>query len=154
MICLVPFKFRPPLQVKNQHLTALNKRRRLECCTAMLEWLCEAKKQPLGTIHTLGFYFDFFTMKLRCFRRFMVLVQLRRRVGKQTPAPPRRRLLRLFGFLAARAAQPSEHEDLLGVCLVSQVCFSFSQVLAKPRYKCRFQSVPLKDLAIAQLFKD
>ena len=38
-------------QVKHQHWTALNKRRRLEWCTSMLQWLGEAKRPHSRTSH-------------------------------------------------------------------------------------------------------
>ena len=62
----------------------------------------------------------------------------RRCVGKQTPAvpenaAPQRRLVGQVLFPAARAAQPPEHEDLLGSSHVSQLSWhmSFSQPSAR-----------------------
>ena len=44
VICCITFNFPPPLQVKNQHLTVLNKRRCLEWCTSMLDRLGERRR--------------------------------------------------------------------------------------------------------------
>ena len=43
-LCSLTFTYRSPLYVKNQHLTALNKRHHLEWCTSMLQQLGEAKR--------------------------------------------------------------------------------------------------------------
>ena len=69
------------------------------------------------------------------FRHFTAVVPLRRRVGQadarcSRSAAPRRRLVRRVVFFqlqgAARAAQPSEHEDLLGnrFCLILAVAMT------------------------------
>ena len=44
-------------QVKNQHLSALNKRRRLVWCTSMLQRRGEAKRLDSGTPHVQGSHF-------------------------------------------------------------------------------------------------
>ena len=48
MVLCIFSTYRPPLYVKNQHLTALNKRRHLELCTSMLQSLGEAKRPHSG----------------------------------------------------------------------------------------------------------
>ena len=67
-----------------------------------------------------------FTAKLPGVPSFMVVVPLRRRKNHarcSRDAPPRRRLARRLVFLPARAAQPSEHEDMW-----VSVDFTFSQL--------------------------
>ena len=48
VICSITFTFRTPY-VKNRRLAALNKRRRLDRCTSMLQVLGEAKRPHSGT---------------------------------------------------------------------------------------------------------
>ena len=66
-----------------------------------------------------------------------VLVPCRRCVGASGSggAAPRRRLVGRV-FPAARAAQPSEHEDVLWFALSRKCFFSFSQFLEHAQY-CR-----------------
>ena len=145
-------------KVNNQHLTAPNKRRRLEWCTSMLERHGEAKRPHSGTSHarhtflavstpffsqfspTLQIFTPFFVVQFHAFPSQFLVFFFGREFGgllvvsieliacklRETPAAPEVQLRDVvwsdeFFFLAARRAQPSGHQDLLGFALIFAV---------------------------------